>query len=839
MSDLPNLAGRVFNTPLAIDPDKAAVILRAIGPRLLSLPDAGAIQMQGAVPQGQNNDTLAPRASIIGDELHTRLSERPGAGYSNYRGVAIVPVVGTLVRRGAWVGSNSGETSYEGLSAVLRAAASNPDVKAIALEVDSFGGEANGIYELGALIRQIRAEKPVHAFVSDYALSAGYAIASQASRVTVPEFGKAGSIGVVVMHADFSGQLDKEGIAVTFITAGAHKVDGNPFQPLDRKVQSRIQADVDKHYAAFAMLVGAGRGDRLTPKGALSTEAMVLSGPDAVARGLADEVADARSAFQAFVEKVNSAPVSAPAGSTAAASLTVARSNLIDRVAPLIAPLELEFEAEIMAAARSLTFGSPGCATGADAPSTKELVMSKTSEKQPDAVEPKVDNTAEAKPSESSKPDATTAERNRATAIMDRVEKAGLPATFASKLIADGVSLETAYERIIDEKASRAQDGGEIASQAPVAVVTGDVVDRTSAGLTKAILFRAGMTGGEQNEFTGMSLREIARETLRARGLSAPSGGVMAVVGAAFSPSMAGGMHSTSDFGNILADVANKSMLRGFEETEESYSRFTSTGTLGDFKPSRRVGLDAFPSLAKVEEGAEFKYGSIGDFGELAVLATYGKLFAITRQAIINDDLDAFTRVPMKMGRAARRTVGDLVWAILTGNPNMSDATALFHADHGNLAAAGAVPSELTINAGITAMATQKDRSKNATALNIAPKFLLAPPKHRSVVLQALNSEYAPDDTDKAGSAKQPRAYNTVRNAADPIFDARIADDSWFLAADPAIADTIEVSYLDGQATPFLDQQDGWKVDGTEFKVRIDAAATPLAWEGLYKNPGS
>jgi hypothetical protein len=106
-------------------------------------------------------------------------------------------------------------------------------------------------------------------------------------------------------------------------------------------------------------------------------------------------------------------------------------------------------------------------------------------------------------------------------------------------------------------------------------------------------------------------------------------------------------------------------------------------------------------------------------------------------------------------------------------------------------------------------------------------------------VLQALNSEYAPDDTDKVGTAKMPRAYNTVRDAAKPIFDARISGDAWFLAADPSRFDTIEVSYLDGIALPFLDQQDGWTVDGTEFKVRLDAAAKALAWEGLYKNAGS
>ena len=105
-------------------------------------------------------------------------------------------------------------------------------------------------------------------------------------------------------------------------------------------------------------------------------------------------------------------------------------------------------------------------------------------------------------------------------------------------------------------------------------------------------------------------------------------------------------------------------------------------------------------------------------------------------------------------------------------------------------------------------------------------------------MLQSLKSEHAPDDTEKSGTEKQPRAYNTVKDAADPVFDARLNGSAWYLAADPNRFDTIEVSYLDGIQTPYLDQQDGWTVDGTEFKVRIDAVATALAWEGLYKNAG-
>ena len=133
----------------------------------------------------------------------------------------------------------------------------------------------------------------------------------------------------------------------------------------------------------------------------------------------------------------------------------------------------------------------------------------------------------------------------------------------------------------------------------------------------------------------------------------------MAVVAAAFT-------HGTSDFTNLLADVATKSMLKGYDEAEETFQSWTSVGNLPDFKAAKRVDLNTFPSLAQVEPGAEYKYATIGDRGETIQLATYGSLFSITRQAIVNDDLDVFTRLPNKMGRAAIRTVGNLVYAVLS-----------------------------------------------------------------------------------------------------------------------------------------------------------------------------
>ena len=191
-------------------------------------------------------------------------------------------------------------TSYEGIAAQLQVALTDPTVRGIALDIDSFGGEVAGAFDLADRIRAARTQKPVHAFVADHALSAAYALASQADRIILPRTGAVGSIGVVAMHSDMSGALDQKGIAVTLIHAGARKVDANPYQPLPEAVRDRIAGELEDLRQLFAETVAEGRGRRLDTLRALGTEAAVFRGEAAVFAGLADEVADPVTAFRAF-----------------------------------------------------------------------------------------------------------------------------------------------------------------------------------------------------------------------------------------------------------------------------------------------------------------------------------------------------------------------------------------------------------------------------------------------------------------------------------------------------------------------------------------------------------
>ncbi len=272
---LHHLADRLLNTPLLIHPAKAEVLLAVL---------SGRIGVDGDLAIGPGMDATRFVGSARRESGRSALTRA-----SN--GVAIVPILDTLVNRGAWLDSRSGLTSYEGIGAQVRDAAGDPEVHAILLDISSPGGEAAGMSGVAELVRSVRQTKPVLAFVNDVAASAAYGIASAADEIVVSPTSILGSIGVVMIHADRSGELAAQGIRPTLIFAGSHKVDGNPFEPLSDAVRADLQASVDAHYDQFVGLVAAGRGDRLTMDAARATEARTFIGADAVAHGLADRMA--------------------------------------------------------------------------------------------------------------------------------------------------------------------------------------------------------------------------------------------------------------------------------------------------------------------------------------------------------------------------------------------------------------------------------------------------------------------------------------------------------------------------------------------------------------------
>lgn len=431
--------------------------------------------------------------------------------------------------------------------------------------------------------------------------------------------------------------------------------------------------------------------------------------------------------------------------------------------------------------------------------------------------------------------DPVRAERERITGIMQVVQRAKLPGELATRLIGEGVTLDAARATVLDELATR--DSATTTTQ-HVRVEGGTELRRAAAieGMTNALLHRTAPSQFKLEpvgrEFRSARLLELARESLALAGINTRGMSSMEVAGLALGLQTRAGFNSTSDFPLILADVANKTLRQAYTEAPQTFQAFSRRTTLPDFKPVKRTQLGEAPQLKKVLEGGEFTRGAIGEGKEQYQLATYGRVFAITRQALVNDDMDAFSRVPALFGRAARDLESDLVWEQITSNPTMGDAVALFHATHGNLAGAGAVISIATIGAGRTAMRQQKGVDKKQF-VNVAPKFLVVP-----AALETIADQFVSQNMLANASGSVNPFGGRLSVIAEPRLDAASLT-AWYLFAEAGQVDIVEYAYLDGEEGPTIESRIGFDVDGLEIKARHDFAAKVIDYRGVYRNPGA
>lgn len=256
-------------------------------------------QMAATDPDVARDQFMARRSEMCATYGLDETEQRKPFAFSG--GVAVIPITGTLINR--FSGSYGFVTGYNFIRMQLRQALQDDDVKLVVFDVNSYGGEAAGCFELSADIRASRAIKPSLAVIDSNCYSAGYALASAASRVVCTPSGGAGSIGVVAMHVDMSKALDSWGITVTMIYSGKHKVDGNPYQALSKDVKASIQAGVDKSRDAFVQLVAANRD--LDADDIRATEAQIYRAEEAESLGLIDAVASPSEAVQAFLTELS------------------------------------------------------------------------------------------------------------------------------------------------------------------------------------------------------------------------------------------------------------------------------------------------------------------------------------------------------------------------------------------------------------------------------------------------------------------------------------------------------------------------------------------------------
>ncbi|GAB4227825.1 MAG: hypothetical protein Kow0032_07370 [Methyloligellaceae bacterium] len=453
----------------------------------------------------------------------------------------------------------------------------------------------------------------------------------------------------------------------------------------------------------------------------------------------------------------------------------------------------------------------------------------------PGGAEQRSEPAAPAAPQQQKQPNADEVradERARISGIQALGDKFGLERSFTDDLIKRDVSLAEARSAVLDKLAEADERG---AGHTQISMPAGglDATETRREAISEALLHRVQPQQFEMTdrarEYRGMRLIDVARDCLEAAGQRTRG---MTPGEMAYAATRSAGLHSSSDFPLILAAVAGKRLRGAYAGTPRTFQRWARGVTATDFKPMYPTQVGNFPALKPVMEGAEFSYGSISEGRESYQLATYGRIVALTRQAIINDDMRAFDRAIASAGQRAADLESAIVYNVLIANAALADGVALFHGDHNNLGNASVIDED-ALSAALEAMTQQKDLD-GEEYIDARPRFILVPPGQRSIEARKSIAATTPAKSDDVnpftGSfeiVEEPRLF--VTGGPQP----------WFLAADPNLVDTVEYAHLEGQMEPFMDQRAGFEVDGVEFKIRHDFAAKALEYRGLYKNAGA
>ena len=314
--------------------------------------------------------------------------------------------------------------------------------------------------------------------------------------------------------------------------------------------------------------------------------------------------------------------------------------------------------------------------------------------------------------------------------------------------------------------------------------------------------------------FAHMTPMDHAREALRRSGVNA--------TGLSGDSILTRALHTSGDFPLILGDAVNRELRAAYNAAPSGARQLARQSTARDFRHKRKLTLGEAPALEKVNEAGEFKHGTIDEAQETYRIATFGKIIGITRQAIINDDLGAFTDLPRKMGVAARAFENDFIVNMILSNPAMSDGDAVFSAAHGNITAAFAFDT-LTLSAARTAMRRQK--GLGGMLIDVTPRYLLVPPELETEG-EKLIAEITATTTDDVNP------FSKLSLLVEP----RLTDaEQFYIVADPASVDGLEFAYLEGAPGPQTETRAGFEIDGVQTKVRLDFGAGWMDHRSWYR----
>jgi ATP-dependent Clp endopeptidase proteolytic subunit ClpP len=361
--------------------------------------------------------------------------------------------------------------------------------------------------------------------------------------------------------------------------------------------------------------------------------------------------------------------------------------------------------------------------------------------------------------------------------------------------------------------------------------------DKFLAGAESAIMNRLGGKREAGNEFNGASLHELAAHALRRSGVNCRGMTKDQIARKVLAS------HTTSDFPLLMSNVARKRLRDAYTTVPRTWDKLAAIGSVPDFKENTRLTLGSFSSLVLKPERGEYKQGTIGEEEVGIKIATKGRYISLSREMIINDDLNGFGTMAKKMGQAAGRTVEIDFYALLYLNsgtgPTMDDTGALFNATavttaggHANYVSSGTVISVTSLGAANAMMKRQRDLSL-LEYVGIEPKILLVAPEYEALAWTIINSTADPGQANPARGNYARTLNLTV------VSSPYVQGTDWFLFADPNLVEAIEVAFLDGEREPFIDEEIEFMSDAMNMKVRLDYGLAAIDFRAAFKNEGA
>ena len=407
---------------------------------------------------------------------------------------------------------------------------------------------------------------------------------------------------------------------------------------------------------------------------------------------------------------------------------------------------------------------------------------------------------------------APDAEKTRRSEIRTLVRTAGLPSETADQLIDDDATVAEAKAAAFDAMQTRS---------APVIRNTAPANDDPAVIATRqASVLHYRMSGGEladdARQYAEDSLFDMARQAVDRSGVSTRAMSRDEILHRA--------AHTTSDFPLLVSNAVNKTALDSYRAAESPIKELCRKTTLRDFKTSTAMKLGEMGELAEMQESGEFTATTRGETGETIELKTYGRRIDLSRNLIINDDLNLLGDTTRAFGEAAAQTEASLLVAQIISNPNMADGTPVFDASRENADTLAGRPSKDTLSAAREAMRLRTG-TNGKTLIDAKPAYLLVGAELET-------------DAEEILAAIQPNNVgdvNVFSGKLKLLVDPRLPPNFWYLFTDPARLAALRYAHLAGAEGVQVQRREAWDTLGLSFRAYLDFGSGWLDWRGAHR----